>query len=349
MRDLSGLKQLEYLQLKDMMLNSNSFNGLDKLIKLELINCFSFEDNKISFDSLKSLQILRIKDLYFPIELKSLENLNVLIIESMEKLEYIINVSESITYLDLNTLYIENNNPDKVFSRLFLPNLIYLRVNYNEFESLKVHWFRGMKYLQELILFSNCLENLNFCRFNKLTHLEKLDISMNQIEKLDEGVFSKLKRLKWLDLSKNPILELGSNKFVGLKNLETLFLNDINDKKKFNRIDKDAFNGLTNLKNLSLEKNHLKYIDSKAFSHTPKIKELSFNYNNLESIDPKLFSYTPKLVELKICANNMKIEENIFENLKHLKKVVVKKSDLEHIKKDLLENLKKSNIEFLLI
>ena len=78
--DLSGLKQLEYLQIRHMQLTANSFNGLNNLIKLQLIECYTFEE-RLCFDSHKSLQFLRIKELYFRIELKSRENLKVLIIE----------------------------------------------------------------------------------------------------------------------------------------------------------------------------------------------------------------------------------------------------------------------------
>ena len=329
-----------------MLLNANSFNGLDKLIKLELIHCYTSEKS-LCFDSLSNLQILRIEMLFFPIDLKSLENLKVLMIKGIYKLEYISNVSESITYLQLNSLDSNYNNPEVFFSRVFLPNLIYLKMSCGLLPYIKEQWFRGMKLLKELILNGNCLESLDFCRFNCLSHLEKLDLSDSQIEKLDEGFFMKLKKLKSLNLSNNPILKLGSNKFLGLKNLETLFLDKINW--EFIRIEKDAFNGLTNLKKLSLEENFLEYIDPEAFSHTPKLKVLSLNDNRLESIDPKVFSYTPKLTELNICNNEMRIEENIFANLKHLKKIELKDTDLEHINKDILEFLKKSNCELIIL
>ena len=331
-----------------MKLNSNSFNRLDKLIKLELVECYTSEE-RFSFDSLISLQFLRIVDLYFPIELKSLENLKVLMIDGMDKLEYIINVSESITHLQLNSLDIYMSKADEFFSRVFLPNLIYINMNYNELSKLKKQWLTRILFLKELILQQNELENVDFCRFDCFLHLEKLDLSSNSIEKLDESAFSKLKRLKWLNLNTNPLLELGSNKFLGLKNLEYLFLNRINEREEISRIEKETFNGLTNLKKLCLDENDLDDIDPEAFSHTPKLNELSLKYNRLESIDPKVFSYTPKLAELNICNNKMRIEENIFANLKHLKKIELKKTDLEHINKDLLDNLKRSNIEFLLI
>ena len=347
-RDLSGLRQLEYLQIEGMSLNDDSFIGLEKLISLQLIQCFSTGD-KLCFNSLNSLQILRIEELYFPIELKSLENLEVLIIDGMEKLEDIINVSESITYLHLSSFDIDTSRAEEFFSRVYLPNLVNFYMNYNGLTYLKEHWFQGSDVLlKELILQANYLKNLDFCQFDCLAQLEKLDLNDNRIEKLEENTFSKLKRLKWLNLSNNPFLELGSNKFLGLKNLEYLFLNRISERTELSRIEKDAFNGLTNLKKLYLDENNLDGIDPEAFSHTPKLKDLSLKYNRLESFDPKVFSYTPKLAQLKICENKMRFEENIFANLKHLKKIELRESDLEHINKDILEFLKKSNIEFII-
>ena len=332
---------------KKMRLNANSFYGLNKLLKLELIECFTSE-KRLCFDSLNSLQFLRIVDIYFSIELKSLENLNVLIIEGMEIIDYIINVSESITYLQISSLNIDVNKADEFFSRVFLPNLYHLTIKQAVLTSLKEEWFIGKRFLRELIFNYCSIECLDFCRFDCLAHLEKLDLSLNFIKKLDEGVFSKLKRLKWLNLSNNPLLEFGLNKFLGLENLETLVLNKINERKKFNRLEKDAFNGLTNLKRLNLNGNNLKYIDPETFTHTQKLTELSLDFNNLESIDPKVFSHTQNLVELKICSNRMKIEENIFANLKHLKRIVLGENDVEFINKDLFEMLKKSEVKLVI-
>ena len=338
-----------------MRLTENSFNGLSNLIKLEIIECYTSE-KIICFDSLNNLKFLRIKYLSFDIELKPLENLKVLIIEIMDDLDNIINHSENITYLQLYSLNVYVSTADEFFSRLCVPNLIYLNMSYTVLTDhpllyLKEQWVNRIQFLKELILHENQLENVDFCRFDCLVYLEKLDLSLNFIKKLDEGAFSKLKRLKWLNLNSNQILELGSNKFLGLRNLEYLFLSGVmNERMKFdgNRIEKDAFNGLTNLKKLSLDWNSLEYIDPEAFSHTPKLNELSLKHNRLESIDPKVFSYTPKLVELKICANNMKIEENIFENLKHLKKIELSESDEEHINNNILEDLKKSKNGFII-
>ena len=328
-----------------MLLNPNSFNGLYNLLRLEIISCSSSED-RLCLDSLINLQFFRIFGLDFPVEFKCLENLKTLIIEGIHILENIINVSESVTNLKLLASYeIDIDKADEFFSRVFLPNLYHLTIKQAVLTSLKEQWFIGKKFLRELIFNYCSIESLDFCRFDCLAHLEKLDLLWNKIEKVDENVFSKLKRLRYLNLSNNPILELESNTFLGLENLETLVLDKINERKKFNSIKKDAFNRLANLKRLSLNGNNLKYIDPETFTHTPKLTELSLDFNNLESIDPKVFSHTQSLVELKICSNRMKIEENIFANLKHLKRFVLGENDVEFINKDLFELLKKSDIK----
>lgn len=89
------------------------------------------------------------------------------------------------------------------------------------------------------------------------------------------------------------------------------------------RIEKDTFNGLKNL------------------------KELYFNYNKLESIDPEAFSHTPKLTKLEIFDkeyNNLKLDENIFANLTHLKTIRLSEETMNN--NEFLESLKEFNINF---
>lgn len=234
-----------------MALNANSFNGLNKLFKLKLNSCYlskSTNSDRISFDRLTNLQILSITSLHFPIELKHLEKLKLLKLKKMINVDFLVNVSENINILELSYLDINMENADEFFSRLILPNLFHLSISYNvnRLPYLKEDWFSGMKSIKEFRFYNNDLESLDFCGFNCFEQLEKLDIAYNEIKMLKEGVFSKLKRLKWLNLSDNPILKMDSNAFKGLLNLEYLSLNEINN------LNKDFFNGLTNLKELCL-------------------------------------------------------------------------------------------------
>ena len=87
------------------------------------------------------------------------------------------------------------------------------------------------------------------------------------------------------------------------------------------RIEKDTFKGLKNLKKLYL------------------------NGNLLESIDPEAFSHTPKLTKLEIFDkeyNNLKLDENMFANLTHLKTIRLNEETMNN--NELLESFKKSNI-----
>lgn len=319
-RDLSGLTNLEYLEINRMALNENSLIGLQRLMKLRLNNCYLSGD-RISFDNLSNLQILKIEELRFPVELKCLENLKVLILDNIEEpLVNLISLSESLNTLVLSSREINFDNANEFFSRLILPNLFHLNLTYTDLRYLKENWFAGMKPLKELVINDNDLDSLDFCQFECFSQLEKLDLYCNRIVKLKGDFFSNLKRLKCLNLSNNPISDLGSNVFQALSNLEFLKLNEINDRKTFNRIEKDAFCGLINL------------------------KELYLNSNYLNSIDQDTFSQTPMLEKLEIRNKKLKLDDNIFANLNHLKSI---KLSPYNQNKDLLESLKKSNVKIL--
>lgn len=240
---LSGLGNLEYLRIKGIWLHPNSFVGLRKLIKLELIDCYGSKDSdkQINFAHLCNLRILKIKNPSFPAELNCLESLQLLILDDIEKPEYLLSLSESITILELTSIKTSNiKASDEFFSRLILPNLVNLNINYINMSNSKKMWFKGInKYLNEFTLKCCHLKSLDFLRFECFSFLEKLDISCEKF--IDE-------------------------------------LNDLNgnNKKKF-RIEKDVFSGLKNLKELRINSRNLESIDPDAFSHTLKLSRLEIN------------------------------------------------------------------------
>ena len=303
-----------------MAISSESFYGLQKLIRLSLNRCRC--SSVLNFVSLANLQILTLKKLYFPVELKGLENLKLVEIIDPNDPNDLVNFSESINMLDLYNF--DENDLDEFLARINLPNLncIKLGCDYtHDSIILKEKWFDRMKFIKELFLRDVELSSLDFCYFGCFAQLEKLDVSQNQIDVLIQDVFSQLKLLKSLNLSKNRISNLGPNIFQDLSNLEYLFLKSINGYRNPVRIDKDAFNGLTNL------------------------KELDLSSISLGSINLELFIHTPNLVKLSICDNNIDIEY-IFANLKHFNEVVLCYNDIKNILNEELKiRLRKSNIK----
>ena len=303
-----------------MAISSDSFYGLQKLIRLSLNDCRC--SSEINFDSLVNLKILTLKELDFPVELKCLGNLTFVEIIDPNDPNDLVNFSESINILELYNF--DENDLDEFLARINLPNLY--RIKFGSIYTLcefvlKEKWFDGIKSVKELAITCTDLSSLDFCYFGCFAQLEKLDVFDNQINSLNQGVFSQLKRLKSLNLSKNHIPHLQSNVFQDLSNLEYLFLKKINGFQKSVRIEKDAFNGLTNL------------------------KELDLSYSLLGSIDTELFIHTPNLVKLSIGGNKIDIEY-ISANLKHFKEVILYYSDIKDIpNEELNKRLRNSNIK----
>lgn len=246
---LSGLANLEYLRIKGIWLHPNSFVGLRKLIKLELIDCYGSNesDKRINFAPLCNLQILKIKNPSFPAELNCLESLQLLLLDDIEKPEYLLSLSESITILELTSIRTSNiKASDEFFSRLILPNLVNLNINYINMSNSKKEWFKGInKYLNEFVLKCCDLKSLDFLRFECFSFLEKLDISCDN------------------------------------------FIDDRNGNKGNFRIEKEVFSGLKNLKELRINSRNLESIDPDAFSHTLKLSRLEINSDEFKFEEDK--------------------------------------------------------------
>lgn len=252
---LSGLASLEYLRIKGIWLHPNSFVGLRKLIKLELIDCYGSKesDKRINFAPLCNLQILTIKNPNFHVELNCLESLQLLILDYIEKPEYLLSLSESITILELTSIRTSNiRASNEFFSRLILPSLVNLNINYINMSNSKKEWFKRInKYLNEFVLKCCDLKSLDFLRFESFSFLERLDISCD--------------------------------KFIDDRNG--------NNKKNF-RIEKDVFSGLKILKELRINCRNLESIDPDAFSHTLKLSRLEINSDEFKFEEDKFAKLT---------------------------------------------------------
>ena len=54
------------------------------------------------------------------------------------------------------------------------------------------------------------------------------------------------------------------------------------------------------------------------------------------------------LTHLKIVGTKLNLDENTFSHLKHLKTIEIDKSDLKHFDSNILEALRRSNIEIVI-
>ena len=175
-------------------------------------------------------------------------------------------------------------------------------------------WLFHLKSLKKLyiVMIGKVMENLDFLMIESLSKLEYLKLVGSDIYGAKEKTFSMLTSLRRLEISVDTTK---SDVFVGLDNLETLIIGQVIEFKK------DDFNGLNNLKTLEI-----KYI---------------------KSIDPEVFIHTPILSDLRIIRTNCKLDENLLTHLKRLKKIQLSKSDLNCVDSNLLDALRRSNIEII--
>ena len=313
MKELSGLSNLEYLEIEGMYIKERAFKGLNKLIKLVLNLC---KVDKLDSEMLKSqknkLRFLIIHVLEFDITLDSLKRLKVLSISGFDNLNCIKSVpTESLEVLNLNTNLSSayGQTIDQFFERVNLSNLAQLRFKLTELD-YRSKWFSGLTNIKRLSFFDNEYDSANFLKPLKLSHIFELDLSSNRIEKLERNNFKGLKSLKRLNLSANPLKKLNPGVFNGLENLETLLLKYIHHDLL---IVKDSLLGLSNLKVLDLSNSICRK------SSWVKI-----------SIDSQALDQTAKLQVLELMNSKLDFEHSMIPRLAQLERIVLCPGDLPY-------------------
>ena len=133
-----------------------------------------------------------------------------------------------------------------------------------------------------------------------------------------------------------------------LKNLEYLSIYG-------GSINKEMFSGLDKLIGLRLYNCSVFDDDFKILNIYPGVfyemnylKALDLSFIDIEYIDPEVFIQTPMLTHLRIFGINCKLDEKTFSHLKNLKTIELDKSKLDFIDSNLIEDLRKSNIEIII-
>ncbi|KPJ04395.1 Protein slit [Papilio xuthus] len=120
---------------------------------------------------------------------------------------------------------------------------------------------------KEKTLFVHLLRRLNRGLWAEITSPFRR-LEQNEITEVGAGAFVAIKVVARIDLSNNKIVKIAADAFNGLTRLTSL--------------------GLTSLKSLHLDGNHLKCIDDKALEHMKSLEVLTLNSNNLTylSLEP---------------------------------------------------------------
>ncbi|CAF1054812.1 unnamed protein product [Brachionus calyciflorus] len=289
-----GIKDLKCIRLIDVrnpeaILNQNTFNYIGN--KLETIILSNIEQNQINLNKLfKLVDTMLLKDvilkkLYLPslnIDVSNNSNLKHLTFQQSGIEIFRIKLNKNMTLIDLNNnninqIVIEITNDENRLESInlnknkltqlsfpYLPYLIYLNLNSNNFQSTKYLNKNECPNLIELSMIGNKLESIE--NLNSLNKLEKLYLSMNFLN--ESTKFQNLSILE-LKLNKNLYKNVIYDNFLNLENLLILDLSH-------NLIEYIQLN-LSGLQILDLSYNRIKFFDAKHLFNLIKI-DISYNF-----------------------------------------------------------------------
>jgi Leucine-rich repeat (LRR) protein len=195
--------------------------------------------------------------------------------------------------------------------------------------------FMNLQSLKELNLEDAYIKNIQPGSFDDLSQLEILNLFENELQNLDDDLFIKMVNLKKLDISSNKItnfnpirmlnsndleeLMIGKNRFK-IENMGSLFINFSKlqvlniSYLNLNKLTKEMFAGMDNLKVLQAYCNKFSTIDCDFLEYLVNLEVLNFASNkSLNSLAVKFFN---KLKELNLCDCGLThIYEDMFSNL----------------------------------
>lgn len=213
--------------------------------------------------------------------------------------------------------------------------------------------------LEELLLSTNTIEEIDVDAFVGLNNLKELFILDNLIVSIPPGTFRDLKRLEYLNVGYNKLTELSGELFFGLESLKEIYLfwNKFTtlEAESFKTLPKlqtlgfhsnpledvhiNAFSGLESLKDLQLNNNALKQLNEGAFwGLENSLETLRLSSNQLQTFNAAMWSGLNSLKELQIQMQTMKaVDGQIFINLKSLEVLEMYIMDIEEIKEGAFE------------
>ncbi|GIY22240.1 carboxypeptidase N subunit 2 [Caerostris darwini] len=296
--------------LKKINLQKNSLTSVDSLF-----NVYSLLDINLRDNNLESI------DDAFQHDLR-LEILNL----GMNPLK---NISESTlgpNIKQLQELILDQCQlaflPPKIFQHL--AKLEKLDLSFNRLTSLPTEIFHSLHNLKEINLQENRITHLNDV-FSQNYRIESIKLCENLIQTC-EGYFNDLGYLKYLDLRDNQLGALTKQCFSKSLFIHTLLLS----KNSIRRIDKDAFTSLTELKNLTLDSNMIRFLNG-SIRNLGELEVLKLHNNLFEEIGDSELSHLPKLRLLNLARNHLSNVNGAFRNLINLRHLIITQNKLTRL------------------
>lgn len=236
----------------------------------------------------------------------------------------------SITASDLELGYgltelVISNQMRNISAGIFPPNsnLTFLSFESNQISTIDDYAFKGLNRLFSLKLQKNRLEIIKRHTFSDVNVLRVLYLNENQIRVIENGAFEGLNELQFLHLDHNQLETLYDEIFHGLTKLVDITLG----RNKITTIG-DSLKGLTSIKNIILDHNHIVDLDLNEFATFPSLIALrmvntSFSFNKTKQTRNEQTPITSRLKYLDLDKNNLSNSVDlqmlgIFSKLKEL-------------------------------
>jgi len=279
------IKKVVFASIKNLTINTGTFDSLPNLLTLELASCGLKSLDKDIFKNLTQLEDLNLHG-------NLLTELPAGIFDSMNSLTKIILGKNHLRSLP-NGIFYQN------------PHLTQASLPFNCFESLPMKLFAGKKKLEsfyyrpdsrcskkELALPEYMFENSSVKEIKILgasvtilpekflfgcSNLVKITIQSSKIKHINRAHFSWSPNLEKVDFINNEISDINMDTFEDLKHLKILRLS-------YNRLDKfdeNILDKLTKLEMLHLKNNTIEDISDQIFQHPPTLKQLDLSNNRI--------------------------------------------------------------------
>uniref|UniRef100_A0A8C6U691 TIR domain-containing protein n=1 Tax=Neogobius melanostomus TaxID=47308 RepID=A0A8C6U691_9GOBI len=270
----------------DLQWNISDKAFLKSLMTLDLgFNSFSVKTCQLIFQSLDSLEKLVLNYVY-PLDrglldmacgIQTLQSLDVYNSENHFINDSLFKLCSNLTELDLSLNHLTDVAPSSLqmltrLSRLNfsingltevpltirnMSSLTSLSFKSNSISKLRCLDFSGLHLLKILDLSYNNIRELNSCVFQDLQNLQELNIRKNLILKFDDSFGTTLPNLLFLDAADNNIKKLQKGVFRNMTHLTDLDL--VSQFAPLMSMEKGSFDGLTDLRNLSISPFHISY------------------------------------------------------------------------------------------
>uniref|UniRef100_A0A3P9QIF1 Toll-like receptor 13 n=1 Tax=Poecilia reticulata TaxID=8081 RepID=A0A3P9QIF1_POERE len=335
-------------------ISSYFFKPCVNVVELDLSENHIKSIDENAFTSMINLTILKLSKN----KLSSVPNATQTL-QNLSQLDLSNNMISTLTCQDfssqtkLKELSLQNNSIFTLTECAFkgLVQLQILRLQSSQITDLKGAFKTSLPKLKRLHLNGNKLTAIRKGEFEGLKSLWNLSLHQNQIQILEKGCFAGLLNLTDIQLQSNGITTrtlIGP--FQGLSSLKRLYLND-NHIKYFNitPLRKTPFSDLHQLEELSLHGQHHRGKSSLPSNFLQGLKRLlSFSARNsqLINLDKDTFVNTPNLERLDLSSNDLEIlTPELFAPIRNLKSLYISRIAVHSL--DFLTGANLNKLEFL--